>query len=93
MQITGASGILLFYTTLPDKKAKSYPNKKTMSCLSLDEFPREINTAAIQILIQKENNARKAELESNDDDESVKNQLKKLEVQLNLIMTSLKLSK
>ena len=63
-----------------------------MSCLSLDEFPREINSAAIQILIQKENMARKAELES-DDDESVKNQLKKLEAQLNLIMTSLKLSK
>ena len=92
MQITGASRILLFYTTLSDKKAKSCPNKKTMSCLSLDEFPREINSAAIQILIQQENIARKTELES-DDDQSIKNQLKKLEAQLNLIMTSLKLSK
>ena len=54
----------------------------------MNDFPREINSAAIQILIEKENAARKAEFEENDD---VKVQLKKLEDQLQLIMTALKL--
>ena len=53
----------------------------------MNEFPREINSAAIQILIEKENAARKAELEEDD----VKVQLKKLEDQLQQIMVALKL--
>ena len=90
-QITGASRILLFYTSLPDKKAKSCPNKRNASCISMNEFPREINSAAIQIIVDKENSARKESEMENEDDDSIKNQLRKLQDQLNSI--ALKLSK
>ena len=57
----------------------------------MNEFPREINSAAIQIIVDKENSARKESEMENEDDDSIKNQLRKLQDQLNSI--ALKLSK
>merc|ERR1712223_498137 len=57
-KVTGANKILLFYTTLKEKTVKSYPNTKSVSCLSLNEFPREITNTAIQILNSKAEHER-----------------------------------
>ena len=48
--------------------------------MSLTEFPREITTAAIQIIIEKEEQDRKARLELSAENEAqeLKNDMKKL---------------
>ena len=93
MQVTGASRILLFYTELPDKIKECNPNKQRTSCMSLTEFPREITTAAIQIIIEKEEQDRKARLELSAENEAqeLKKDMKKLEQKLNKIMNALRI--
>ena len=93
LQVTGASRILLFYTELPDKIKECNPNKQRTSCMSLTEFPREITTAAIQIIIEKEEQDRKARLELSAENEAqeLKKDMKKLEQKLNKIMNALRI--
>ena len=93
MQVTGASRILLFYTELPDKVKECNPNKQRTSCMSLTEFPREITSAAIQIIIEKEEQDRKARLELSAENEAqeLKKDMKKIEQKLNKIMNALRI--
>ena len=104
MQVTGASRILLFYTELPDKVKECNPNKQRTSCMSLTEFPREITSAAIQIIIEKEEQDRKARLELSAENEALelkkdmkkfeqelKKDMKKFEQKLNKIMNALRI--
>ena len=93
MQVTGASRILLFYTELPDKVKECNPNKQRTSCMSLTEFPREITSAAIQIIIEKEEQDRKARLELSAENEAqeLKKGMKKFEQKLNKIMNALRI--
>ena len=92
-QVTGASRILLFYTELPDKIKEYSPNKKMAPCMSLTELPREITSSAIQIIIEKEEQDRRARLELSAENEAqeLKKDMKKLENKLNKIMNALRI--
>ena len=61
--------------------------------MSLNEFPREITSSAIQIIVEKEEQERKARLESNAENEAqeLKKDMKKLEQKLNKIMNALRI--
>jgi hypothetical protein len=78
---------------LPEKKFKCQPNKKEISCLILEEFPREVSEAAIEILIAKDDQERKARLESDSETETskLKEDLKRLEDKLDKVMTALRI--
>ena len=94
-QVTGANKILLFYTTLKEKTVKTHPNKKSVSCLNLNDFPREITNAAIQILNSKAENDRLAIIEANAENETtaeLKKDMQRLEDKLDKIMNALRIS-
>ena len=61
--------------------------------MSLTEFPREITSAAIQIIIEKEEQDRKARLELSAENEALelKKDMKKFEQKLNKIMNALRI--
>lgn len=61
-----------------------------MSCLPLNGFPREITSAAIHILIDKEEQERKAKFTTQND---LQEDIKRLEQKLDIIMDALKLKK
>ena len=94
-QVTGANKILLFYTTLKEKTVKTHPNRKSVSCLNLNDFPREITNAAIQILNSKAENDRLAIIEANAENETtaeLKKDMQRLEDKLDKIMNALRIS-
>ena len=94
-QVTGANKILLFYTTLKEKTVKTHPNRKSVSCLNLNDFPREITNAAIQILNSKAENDRLAIIEANAENETtaeLKKDIQRLEDKLDKIMNALRIS-
>ena len=94
-QVTGANKILLFYTTLKEKTVKTHPNRKSVSCLNLNDFPREITNAAIQILNSKAENERLARIEANAENETtteLKKDIQRLEDKLDKIMNALRIS-
>jgi hypothetical protein len=94
-QVTGANKILLFYTTLKEKTVKTHPNRKSVSCLNLNDFPREITNAAIQILNSRAENDRLAMIEANAENKTTtefKKDMQRLEEKLDKIMNALRIS-
>ena len=73
---------------------KSCPNKKSVSCLSLNEFPRDITNAAVQILNSKAENERLALIEANAENETseLKKDMQRLEDKLDKIMNALRIN-
>ena len=54
-KITGATGILLFYTWLPDKVLRLQPNKNNnlCSCLAIETMGREVIDSAKAVVVKK----------------------------------------
>ena len=73
---------------------KSYPNNKRVSCLSLNEFPREITNAAINILNSKAEHERLAMIEATAENETteLKKDMQRLEDKLDKIMNALRIN-
>ena len=73
---------------------KSCPNKKSVSCLSLNEFPRDITNAAVQILNSKAEHERLALIEANAENETseLKKDMQRLEDKLDKIMNALRIN-
>ena len=74
---------------------KTHPNRKSVSCLNLNDFPREITNAAIQILNSQAENDRLAMIEANAGNETtaeLKKDMQRLEEKLDKIMNALRIS-
>ena len=54
-KITGATGILLFYTWLPDKLLRIKPNKNNnlCSCFAIETMGREVIDSAKAVVVKK----------------------------------------
>ena len=54
-KITGATGILLFYSWLPDKELKLTPNKNNQlcSCAAIESMGQEIIESAKSVVVKK----------------------------------------
>ena len=65
-----------------------------MSCLSLNEFPRDITNAAVQILNSKAEHERLALIEANAENETseLKKDMQRLEDKLDKIMNALRIN-
>ncbi|TRY61746.1 hypothetical protein TCAL_09528 [Tigriopus californicus] len=58
-KITGATGILLFYSMLPTKTMMIYPNKRSNTCFSLmKDMSKEVISDAKTIIVRREESKR-----------------------------------
>lgn len=96
-KITGATDILLFYATLPEKSIQSYPNKLSGPCCStnLSDLPREISEAAMSIIVKKEEANRIIQLSqfAESSAKSLADKVGDLERKINQIMDALRITR
>lgn len=87
-KITGATGILLFYSMLPSKTMKIQPNKRNYSCIASRLMSAEVIQASKAIVIKKMEERRwkteKVDLENQID--GLKGKVESMEDKLNKIM-------
>jgi len=99
-KITGATGILLFYSWLPDKKLKLTPNKNSQlcPCLATETMGQEIIDSAKAIVVKKNQDAisqdnseiaeRIRNMEQNQ--ELIQNQIAEIGSKMEMILLALK---
>ncbi len=88
--VTGATGILLFYSTLPDKTHTVRPNK-TGSCLEATIMDEQVVASSKAIIVRKEQERRKQQDSGGKGVEDLYQQVKALEDKIDKLMKSFKI--
>ena len=99
-KITGATGILLFYSWLPDKLLRLQPNKNNnlCSCFAIETMGKEVIESAKAVVVKKAQNLqavsdatdvgeRMKKLEENQ--EAIQGQIEEISSKIDLILQSL----
>ena len=93
MKITGATGLLLFYSMLPNKTLTLFPNKKkNLGCFSRNKMSEEVIDSAKAIIVRK-NEERRREGQKNQKEEiaELKKLIQSLHVKLENLVDNKKL--
>lgn len=90
-KVTGATGILLFYSMLPTKQLTLYPNKRNASCLSISTMSEDALVAAKKIVVQRRERQRQLEEEdgAKEKQELILDRMLQLEKKVDRLLQSL----
>ncbi len=86
--VTGATGLLLFYSTLPDKTLTIRPNRRSSSCIAVTEMDERIVSASKKLISEKQTRVDTSDDGSNED---LLARMESLEEKFDKIMKALKI--